>query len=149
MAQQTTLNTCCRPAVPQDAKVVILGDSPAAVSDAWPNASTDAPTSDSSQRYDLAVLIHTSDESDAKQLSHRLAAARDQWAKQVLVLVPLKLDNAAVESEYFALGFSHRQLPDGLAQQFRAYGYAISNYKTTPDWLNKKYWANPERWTKN
>jgi hypothetical protein len=26
------------------------------------------------------------------------------------------------------------------------YQYAIETYKTTPDWLNSKFWANPERW---
>ncbi|MGI8739448.1 MAG: DUF6231 family protein [Gammaproteobacteria bacterium] len=28
------------------------------------------------------------------------------------------------------------------------YHYDIYDYKLTPDWLNSRYWANPERWEK-
>lgn len=28
------------------------------------------------------------------------------------------------------------------------YGFDISDYKRTPDWLNSKYWANPRLWDK-
>ncbi|MDD3447840.1 MAG: DUF6231 family protein [Gammaproteobacteria bacterium] len=26
------------------------------------------------------------------------------------------------------------------------YGFDIATYKVTPDWLNSRYWANPELW---
>jgi hypothetical protein len=29
------------------------------------------------------------------------------------------------------------------------FGHDIASYKATPDWLNAKYWANPERWDQN
>ncbi|MGD8939893.1 MAG: DUF6231 family protein [Gammaproteobacteria bacterium] len=29
------------------------------------------------------------------------------------------------------------------------YAFDIASYKTTPDWLNNKYWANPELWDKH
>ncbi|WP_290652932.1 DUF6231 family protein [Aquisalimonas sp.] len=28
------------------------------------------------------------------------------------------------------------------------YGFDVGTYKTTPDWLNPRYWANPELWGK-
>ena len=41
--------------------------------------------------------------------------------------------------KYFGLSNNH------MAQVFI---YDISEYKDSPDWLNNKYWANPELWEK-
>ena len=150
MAFAKTLNESCQPALAEDARVLIVGKAPpAAVLEHWPQATIQLADREFSQRYDLAVLIHPSDNKQKQSFSQQLAAARDQWAKQVLALVPLATNNASVEQEYFALGFSHRPLPEVLSSQYCAYGFSIHHYKSTPDWLNSKYWANPEQWQKN
>jgi hypothetical protein len=28
----------------------------------------------------------------------------------------------------------------------RIHYYDLDTYKSVPDWLNNRYWANPERW---
>jgi len=33
-------------------------------------------------------------------------------------------------------------------KKFGLFKYNISDYKTTPDWLNADNWANPEMWGK-
>ncbi len=38
-------------------------------------------------------------------------------------------------------------LPSG--QLVRAFGYDLTTYKRTPDWLNADFWANPGRWNKD
>mgnify|MGYP000102732060 CR=1 FL=1 len=149
MAKAQTLSASCLPEVGSEARVLILGDAPPAALENWPDAETQSPDQHLSQRFDLALLIHPADVKQQGAFTQQLAAARDQWAKQVLTLVPLAHHNQTLEQEYFALGFSHRALHEPLSQQFCAYGFSIRHYKTTPDWLNSKFWANPERWKKN
>ena len=46
-----------------------------------------------------------------------------------------------------ALGF--QQLFDyQLIEQQSVWLFNILDYKQVPDWLNAKYWANPENWNK-
>ena len=149
MAEEQSLSDCCQPSVGVDDSVLILGEMPSALSVIWPQADFQTPNSSLTHRYELAVLVDPQSLTTTETISQLVAAARDRWARQVLVLVPKQSNNHATESEFFALGFQHRQLPDALQVDFAAYGFSITRYKATPDWLNSKYWANPERWNKN
>ncbi len=146
MATQNTLSDACTPAVSPEARVLVLGDDAHGVArDCWPHAAlshTDAGT-----RYELAVVFESC-EASAHDLP-TLAAARDQWANQVLVLTPLAAVTTATQTVFLGLGFSRRPLPEPQRSLYVAHGYAISNYKPTPDWLNNRFWANPGRWNKN
>jgi hypothetical protein len=33
-------------------------------------------------------------------------------------------------------------------KDWQAWGFDIHTYKEVPDWLNAKYWANPQNWGK-
>ncbi|MES1925471.1 hypothetical protein T31B1_09108 [Salinisphaera sp. T31B1] len=44
------------------------------------------------------------------------------------------------------MGFRRVAGSQALPAGWSLYRYDIHDYKTTPDWLNKRYWANPERW---
>ncbi len=46
------------------------------------------------------------------------------------------------EADYLALGFTC--LPPW--RDWRCYAYDLHHYKSTPDWLNARFWAHPERW---
>ena len=51
----------------------------------------------------------------------------------------------ALDDDAFrALGFT-LSLAD-TAANVRVYHYDLDTYKTVPDWLNARFWANPERW---
>ena len=45
----------------------------------------------------------------------------------------------------FAMGFRQalNSVSDGL--EYQLYEYRLKNYKRVPDWLNSRFWANPER----
>lgn len=148
MAEEQSLSDCCQPSVGPDDSVLILGEAPSALSAVWPNAEHQTPEASLAHRYELAVLIDPQSLT-TESISQLVAVARDRWARQVLVLVPKLSNNHNTEREFFALGFKHRQLPEALNVDFAAYGFSITRYKTTPDWLNSRYWANPERWNKN
>jgi len=66
------------------------------------------------------------------------------------------------DSRFFAFGFSALTIPIGMDSEdghavaakdqessgsSRWYEYRLSEYKRAPDWLNARFWANPERFS--
>ncbi|MFA9204238.1 MAG: DUF6231 family protein, partial [Flavobacteriales bacterium] len=97
------------------------------------------------QRYDLAVL-QASGELDTLAVTQGLTRLRDLLARRVLVVVtePALTD---IPTQLRALGFS--QLVDVQADQpWQIWQFNILAYKQVPDWLNAKFWANPENFHK-
>lgn len=95
-------------------------------------------------RADLAVarLDPALDRAGARQL---IAALRDLLARQMLVFVPENLlDDTALLG--LALQRQARFTVEGV--EWQAWSYDIRTYKAVPDWLNPKFWANPENWDK-
>lgn len=73
-------------------------------------------------------------------LTQALTRLRDLLARRVLVLASPEFGTTL-----HALGFSQlEQLPQNLV----LWQFNILSYKQVPDWLNSKYWANPENWNK-
>ena len=57
-------------------------------------------------------------------------------------------DSAAEDAAFFALGFNRLPLnPADPAQSETCswFEYRLSQYKAAPQWLNARFWANPER----
>lgn len=50
--------------------------------------------------------------------------------------------HALADCDYLALGFLC--LPPWRG--WRCYAYDLYRYKQTPEWLNPRFWAHPERW---
>lgn len=65
---------------------------------------------------------------------------RDLLARRVLVLASPEFG-----ATLHALGFSQIEQ---LSQNLVIWQFNILSYKQVPDWLNSKYWANPENWNK-
>ncbi len=47
------------------------------------------------------------------------------------------------DTAFFAFGFRKLQLTE--QGSIRLFEYCLSEYKQPPDWLNARYWANPDR----
>ena len=98
------------------------------------------------RRYDLGfVLFNTAEmmnisDQDKSQL---LVKLRDLMAKRIVVVSRLQ-----DEKLLRALGFT--QLVDKTTHgcDFALWQFNILTYKHVPDWLNAKFWANPENWNK-
>ena len=97
------------------------------------------------QRYDLAVvrLDHQEFSSFTQiQKTQLIVKLRDLWAKRIVICA--EIGDAKLMR---ALGF--QQLLDyQLGEQQSLWLFNILSYKQVPDWLNAKYWANPENWDK-
>ncbi|AXI02339.1 DUF6231 family protein [Aquirhabdus parva] len=112
------------------------------------------------QRFDLAVIVLDQaylDENTFTKLvpnstlansphttathviTHGLTHLRDLLARRVLV-VAFGDQSAGLR----ALGFSQIEQIEG----WELWQFNILEYKQTPDWLNSRYWANPENWGK-
>lgn len=92
-------------------------------------------------RQDLVLIggLEALPRKDGEVLLSRL---RDVYARRVLARVVL--GDTWQQSDMTAFGFTRLAAmapTDGVL-----YGYDVASYKTTPDWLNPRYWANPELW---
>ncbi|MGH8493571.1 MAG: DUF6231 family protein [Moraxellaceae bacterium] len=90
----------------------------------------------------VACLCSGGDSRQARQL---IAAMRDLLARQLLVFVP---ENLLDDTTLTGLGLTRQarfELNDG---HWQAWSYDIRSYKSVPDWLNPRFWANPDNWNK-
>lgn len=98
------------------------------------------------QRYDLAVVILNVPELctlNIQQKTQLLVKLRDLMAKRIL-LIATNEEQALLR----ALGFTQLVGQQSENQDFAFWQFNILDYKQVPDWLNAKFWANPENWNK-
>jgi len=95
--------------------------------------------------YDLALVVGAPTLA-ALPPATVLARLRDLYARHTLLLA--EDGGAPAHGDLMALGFvalgRYRHQDHGL----RLYEVALATYKTTPDWLNSRDWANPRLWDK-
>lgn len=106
-----------------------------------------------SDQYELAVVVCDQQSCDDERFSHLIARLRDVDCAQLLLAC--SIDSALLEERYDtyfrALGFKRlRAYVSQKKNQPSAYLYYFNlyDYKETPDWLNERFWANPEMWDK-
>lgn len=90
----------------------------------------------------LALGIGALDGLDAQQAQHLISRTRLYAAPRILLAVAA--DCALDEAMFRALGFT-LSATDAVENR-RIHYYDLDTYKMVPDWLNSRYWANPERW---
>ncbi len=98
-------------------------------------------------RYDFALLAPAGGQLERREGTALIARLRDLQAARLAVIVHLGPDGWQ-EAELRALGLSvdarDGKGPDALA----LCTYDVATYKRTPEWLNPRHWAHPERWNK-
>ncbi|MCO8046002.1 DUF6231 family protein [Acinetobacter bohemicus] len=97
------------------------------------------------QRYDLAVVMLAAPEIWVlleQQKSQILVKMRDLFAKRLLVICHTQ-DQKLLR----ALGLTQLNYQRGEGG-LELWQFNILTYKLVPDWLNSKFWANPENWDK-
>lgn len=97
------------------------------------------------QRADFAIAQITADM--ASQARPLIASLRDVYAKRSLLFVaPKQLGwDARVMT---GLGYTLMANYEIEGIEWQAWSFDIRTYKAVPDWLNPKFWANPENWNK-
>ncbi len=113
--------------------------------DAFIVANRSDPADDLAMCVALPAVSATDTADACRQL---LGQACRAAPKRVLVEHPQRQtsDNLLGDEQFFAFGFRKLQKSErsgGL--DCRWYTYSLSSYKQAPDWLNARFWANPER----
>lgn len=97
------------------------------------------------RRYTLALLVECL-EGLAEQEGERLIAGlRDLYAETLYCFASAdRWPGARMQALGLRPLTSYPRTPGNLA----LYHFDLYDYKRTPDWLNARHWANPERWDK-
>jgi hypothetical protein len=90
----------------------------------------------------LALGVNALDDLDATSARHLIHHVRLFAASRLLLLA--RPDCSLDDADFRALGFIREAFDPETG--LRIQSYDLATYKSTPDWLNARYWAHPERW---
>lgn len=94
------------------------------------------------RQFDLVLINHLLENLSHEEGEQLIAHVRDIYARQILLII--SADSEWKSEDFIGLGF--RKITD--IDQHTIWYFAVENYKRTPDWLNSRYWANPEMFGK-
>lgn len=110
----------------------LLTEGPVGLCDAGPR---DTPAQ-------LALVYHALHGLNSAQARALLARVRDFIAPHIIVIADTRC--ALSRLDFLALGYE--ALAAIEAEEVALYQFDMATYKQVPDWLNARFWANPERW---
>ncbi|MGU9957447.1 MAG: DUF6231 family protein, partial [Arenicellales bacterium WSBS_2016_MAG_OTU3] len=98
---------------------------------------------------DIVLVTQTLDERNHDLMRLLIASLRDRIAKRFLLFAHTASHNKTHwnQNELIALGLSRMGQSPHTSDKTALFHYNINDYKQTPDWLNAKYWANPEQFS--
>ena len=99
-------------------------------------------------RFDLVIVLDALIELDKKQGEHLLGSLRNLHAKRLLLSHTPCSKWLLQDFLAFALSELNRYPADADSPEQQLFEYNIFSYKSVPDWLNNKFWANPNMWDK-
>lgn len=105
------------------------------------------PAAMAAQRYDLALVVDCLEHMPKRAALELLGGIRNLNASRIAVLVDMKASGWQTTDFYsLALQASERFVRD--EQVLTLFTYDLREYKQVPDWLNAKFWANPQNFGK-
>jgi len=105
------------------------------------------PAALAAQRYDLALAVDCLEHLPKRTALELLGGIRNLNANRLAVLVDLAACDWQ-ETDFFALALQASERFQRDAQTLTLFTYDLHDYKQVPDWLNAKFWANPENFGK-
>lgn len=104
-------------------------------------------------RYALCVVAGTLEHMGKEAAGQLIARLRDVHAERLYVVVPIGETRQGFASHWELselIGYGLKAIADygEEPEHLQLFEFDIATYKDTPDWLNAKYWAHPERWDK-
>ena len=105
------------------------------------------PAELAAQRFDLALVVDCLEHIPKREGLQLLGGIRNLNASRIAVLANLQACGWQTTDFYsLALQTSERFARD--AQVLTLFTYDLREYKQVPDWLNARFWANPENFGK-
>lgn len=108
----------------------------------------------SAERFDFVFISGALEFLPKRDASMLLASLRDVHAKQMYVLAPIGkawLNHTSFWefSDLISFGMERVEVYAKNGLPLALLKFDLRTYKTTPEWLNSKYWARPELWDKH
>lgn len=96
---------------------------------------------------DLAVISHLTESLDKAMAQQWLGMIKNRYAPHVLLIShpDIAKNQGWMFTDYLAMGFRHI---GGTEDGLQIFSYAIENYQPKRDWLNSRFWANPDMYDK-
>ncbi|MEA1604310.1 DUF6231 family protein [Pseudomonas spirodelae] len=105
------------------------------------------PAEVAAQRFDLALVVDCLEHLPKRAGLELLGGIRNLNASRMAVLVDLNACDWH-ETDFFALALQASECFQRDEQILNLFTYDLLDYKQVPDWLNAKFWANPENFGK-
>lgn len=103
--------------------------------------------------FDLVVVADLLEHLPKSHGEQLLARLRDLHGGRLLLLLPAAAHTQHAsrwdDNELLAMGLLRVGSYDDAGGGQHLYRFDLADYKTTPDWLNARFWAHPERWDKD
>jgi hypothetical protein len=105
------------------------------------------------ERYDICIVATTLERMDKASAGQLIARLRDLLTQRLFIVVPTGDGWPDLESNWEMadlIGFGMHLVADYELEgrHMQMYKFDLADYKPTPDWLNARHWAHPERWDK-
>jgi hypothetical protein len=105
------------------------------------------------ERYDICIVANTLERMDKASAGQLIARLRDLLTQRLFIVVPTGDGWPDLESNWEMadlIGFGMHLVADYELEgrHMQMYKFDLADYKQTPDWLNARHWAHPERWDK-
>ncbi|MDH0648407.1 DUF6231 family protein [Pseudomonas sp. GD03858] len=99
------------------------------------------------RRFDLAVLVDCLEHLPKRTGLELLGGIRNLNASRVAVLADLSACGWQ-DTDFYSLALSASEKFQRGDQVLSLFTYDLHDYKQVPDWLNARFWANPENFGK-
>jgi hypothetical protein len=105
------------------------------------------PANLAAQRFDLALVVDCLEHIPKRSGQELLGGIRNLNASRIAVLADLQACNWQ-ETDFFSLALQASERFARDEQVLTLFTYDLHEYKQVPDWLNARFWANPENFGK-
>ncbi|UUQ63447.1 DUF6231 family protein [Pseudomonas fuscovaginae UPB0736] len=105
------------------------------------------PAELAARRFDLALVVDCLEHLPKRSGRELLGGIRNLNTSRIAVLVDMPAADWQ-DSDFFALALQSSERFQRDQQVLTLFTYDLREYKQVPDWLNAKFWANPENFGK-
>lgn len=105
------------------------------------------PAELAARRYDLALFADCLEHLPRREAQQLVGGIRNLNSNRLAVLVDLDAAQAE-DTDFYALAMQASERFQRDQQVLTLFTYDLREYKQVPDWLNAKFWANPQNFGK-
>src|SRR5476651_300219 len=105
------------------------------------------PAELAAQRFDLALVVDCLEHMPKRAGLELLGGIRNLNASRIAVMADLEACGWR-DTDFFSLALQASERFARDEQVLSLFTYDLREYKQVPDWLNAKFWANPENFGK-